>query len=215
MTGFQAYIYCYEDSLYRSAKIGFASCNEIGPRTAYGVFEDVGDEGGEEERGEEAEDRDVGFVEVGTDGDGPGDEDEEGKEAGINEEPNYNEPRQCMRMKETWIVKSEHAMPWLADDFDEDICHNEQDDAEIVTSIRLAPEPLKGSGGSCIESIATVPPFVWQKRLFLVRGIDRVRTKQSDVYSVVRSKSSTVCILPRIMMAISDAYPSSGREICM
>lgn len=73
----------------RRSLSGFAASNEVGTRPANGVFDDVGDEGCREDGDDEAQDGDVKFVRRGTGHRCPGEEQGEGEEAGIDEEPDW------------------------------------------------------------------------------------------------------------------------------
>lgn len=71
----------------RRAGCWFAARDEVRPRTADGVLDDVGYEQREQHADEPAEDGDVRFVCAGAEGEGPGGEDAEGNGAGVDEEP--------------------------------------------------------------------------------------------------------------------------------
>jgi hypothetical protein len=68
-------------------RCGFAAREEVGARAPDGVFDDVGDEEGEQQAGEPAEECDVRFVGAGAGEQGPEDERGEGEGAGVDEEP--------------------------------------------------------------------------------------------------------------------------------
>lgn len=66
--------------------LGLTPIQQVGPGPANAVLDEVGEEDGEEDGDQEAEVGDVGFVGGGAEEGGPGGEDEQGDEEGVDEE---------------------------------------------------------------------------------------------------------------------------------
>lgn len=114
----------------------FTARNEVGARTADGVFDDVGYEKGQEHADEPAEDGDMRFVRAGAENEGPRNEDAEGYRARVDEEPCWESILVSEGMREVmlhtnryafdfsmWVVngkviEEEHAMERFGEELD-------------------------------------------------------------------------------------------------
>jgi hypothetical protein len=73
------------------AYLGFAACQQVGSGPANDIFENVGQQGGEEDGDDQAEESDVRFVSRRLLDDDVGDHEEEWEGAGVEEEPGWRD----------------------------------------------------------------------------------------------------------------------------
>lgn len=98
----------------RCALLGFATSDEVRPRSANRIFYDIGQKSGQSDADEEAQNRDVGLVYARTCDGGKYENDEKGYETGIDEVPfHWHSLYKGMRIRFGEIVKREHAMKGL------------------------------------------------------------------------------------------------------
>lgn len=146
------------------AGLGFATCYQVWSRSAYGILEDIGQEGGCDDRDRKAEQRHMRFVQVGTNDEVP-DEEQYGWYGGcIYEQHDCIAPVsiRCfvrldvcslptdwhplhlgMRMLYPCIAQSEHLMKGLGRELDDRVCREEHCESQVVAGIALLPEPLR------------------------------------------------------------------------
>lgn len=80
--------YFHRDHLVARGAFGrLTARDQVGAWSADGIFEDIGDEGGEEDRDDQAEDGDVDLMSRRASHGGPEYEEDEGNEEGVDEEP--------------------------------------------------------------------------------------------------------------------------------
>jgi len=117
----------------RRALRRLAPRQQIGPWPPDRVLHDIGQEGGEDEADEEAEERDVHLVPAGARQPGPQDDEAEGDAAGVEEQPADGDALGVgVRVLLRRVREQEHAVEGLDQELHEEVGEEEEGEAEVV-----------------------------------------------------------------------------------